>query len=57
MILLAIAELARSRPGWYEICEETALLMDNKTAEGKPQLFSAFYWGPSDHAARKLAYG
>jgi hypothetical protein len=41
--LLALAHLAVERPGWKWMLSQIALKMDNRTAEGEPELFTEFY--------------
>lgn len=41
-IILALAELSFARPGWLPYLSDVALIMDNKQADGTPQLFEAF---------------
>jgi hypothetical protein len=42
MMLLALAKLSIERPGWLTAIEELALKMDNRTADGKPELLHEF---------------
>lgn len=42
MVLLALAKLSIERPGWLEAIEEIAMKMDNRTAEGKPEMLYEF---------------
>ncbi len=42
MVLLALAHLAVERPGWDMATSEVALMIDNTTEGGRPQLFDDF---------------
>jgi hypothetical protein len=55
VVLLALAELSIARPGWLEALEEIALKMDNKTAEGRAEMFDQFRRNHSNPLAEKLA--
>lgn len=42
IVLLALAKLSIERPGWLDAIERVALRMDNRTAQGKPELLHEF---------------
>jgi hypothetical protein len=42
MVLLALAKLSLEKPGWLHAIEELGLKMDNRTAQGKPEMLSEF---------------
>jgi hypothetical protein len=53
-IILSLAELSIARPGWLMCLETIALKMDNKTADGKAQMFEQFRLNHSNAMAEKL---
>jgi hypothetical protein len=57
LILLALAELSLTRPGWLNHCEEVALLMDDKMPDGKAARFERYRLMRSDVVAEVLARG
>jgi hypothetical protein len=42
LIILALARLSMERPGWYFMCEQTALRFDNKNSHGHAEMFDTF---------------
>jgi hypothetical protein len=55
MVLLALAELSIARPGWISSLEEIALKMDNKTEDGRAEMFDQFRRNHSNPLAEKLS--
>lgn len=39
LIILALARLSMERPGWFFMCERTALQMDKRKPDGSAQMF------------------
>lgn len=54
VIIVALAELSLSRPGWVNFLEEAALTMDNKV-DGQAELFEKIRRTRSDVVAGILA--
>lgn len=42
IVVLALAELSIARPGWVNMLEEIAILFDNRTVDGRAQMFEQF---------------
>jgi len=42
MLLMALAHLAVERPGWNHALSRIAIRVDNKTREGRPELYDDF---------------
>lgn len=54
LILLALAELSIARPGWVNCLEEIAILMDNRSVDGRAQLFEQFRANHFNHVTEIL---
>lgn len=55
LVLLSLAELSLVRPGWLFALEQIALKMDNRTDEGRAEMFDKLRRAKSDRVAKVLS--